>query len=208
MGLLLFTISIISEDTFSVECLCSLLNFEFDSSMYSVESGIENYINTDLLIIIFSTILSSDVQKYLNKYKNEIITIKHTLIIGGENCFRIFKDLQTKTVYFRYVNISFPAKKIVDEIRIFMDSLIHDSIRYRQNIVFLPQKRKEVVRYIAKGFVPQKISQIMGISTKTVSSHKRMSMGELNVKTTTELIVKYNIIDEFIAYNKLDKCEK
>lgn len=104
-------------------------------------------------------------------------------------------------MYFNCISINLTVKKILDEIRVFLDLLTSEK-KPIKNDFFIPEKRKEVIKYIVNGVSPQKISSLMGVSTKTISSHKRMIMSELSVKTTVELIIKYKIIDEFIICGK------
>lgn len=194
----MFTISIISEDTFSVEHLSALLKHEFSILDYDIESGIHNAQDTDLLIIIFSKKLTSDVSKYMNKYKDKILVIKNVAIIGGDDCSRVFKGLQKKSIYFQYINIKSPIDIIISELCLFIGLRIEKKQYLNNGELFTPEKRGAVVSYLAKGFTPLKIATIMRIDTKTISSHKRMAMERFGVKTTAELITKYTIIEEFI----------
>lgn len=61
----------------------------------------------------------------------------------------------------------------------------------------LTQREREIVQLIAEGKINKEISHLLGISVKTVETHRAAAMHKLKIKTTAELVryaVRNNIV--------------
>lgn len=65
----------------------------------------------------------------------------------------------------------------------------------KENVI-ITKREKEVLNLIAKGFSNQEIADWLGISTRTVDSHKTNLMQKLNLKSSVAL-TKYAIENEY-----------
>jgi DNA-binding NarL/FixJ family response regulator len=68
----------------------------------------------------------------------------------------------------------------------------------RKPQLFLTPRQKEIVTLLAKGLRSEKIAEMLGISAKTVETHRRNILSRTNCHSTAEL-VRYAIRNGFIV---------
>lgn len=78
-----------------------------------------------------------------------------------------------------------------------LDRFIESSARESSTSLLTPRER-EIVQLIAEGRLNKEIATILGLSIKTVETHRAAAMHKLDLKTTAELVryaVRNNIIE-------------
>jgi len=78
-----------------------------------------------------------------------------------------------------------------------LDELLHPSRRHVKKTVELTARQREVLQLLAEGKSAKEIAGVLGISSRTVETHKYNIMDDLGVKTTAELVqhaIKHGLI--------------
>jgi DNA-binding NarL/FixJ family response regulator len=78
-----------------------------------------------------------------------------------------------------------------------LDELLHPSRRHVKTTVELTARQREVLQLLAEGKSAKEIATVLGISPRTVETHKYNIMDDLGVKTTAELVqhaIKHGLI--------------
>lgn len=78
-----------------------------------------------------------------------------------------------------------------------LDELLDPSRRHVKNSLELTARQREVLQLLAEGKSAKEIAGVLGISSRTVETHKYKIMDDLGVKTTAELVqhaIKHGLI--------------
>lgn len=78
-----------------------------------------------------------------------------------------------------------------------LDEFLHPSRRHVKPTIELTSRQREVLQLLAEGKSAKEIAAVLGISSRTVETHKYKIMDDLGVKTTAELVrhaIKYGLI--------------
>jgi DNA-binding NarL/FixJ family response regulator len=71
------------------------------------------------------------------------------------------------------------------------DSVLKNFIKYdldSQGANVLTARQREIVQLIAEGKINKQVAHVLGISVKTVETHRAAVMNKLKIKTTAELV--------------------
>jgi DNA-binding NarL/FixJ family response regulator len=71
------------------------------------------------------------------------------------------------------------------------DSVLKNFIKYdldSQSTNVLTARQREIVQLIAEGKINKQVAHVLGISVKTVETHRAAVMNKLKIKTTAELV--------------------
>lgn len=79
-----------------------------------------------------------------------------------------------------------------------LDRFIESAAGKTANGAALPPREREIVQLIAEGRLNKEVAAILGLSIKTVETHRAAAMHKLDLKTTADLVryaVRNNIIE-------------
>jgi DNA-binding NarL/FixJ family response regulator len=69
-----------------------------------------------------------------------------------------------------------------------VDELLDESKRRVRQTIELSQRQREVLQLLAEGKSAKEIGGLLGISARTVETHKYKMMDDLGVKTSAQLV--------------------
>lgn len=192
----MFHINILSQDNFFAESLSYILNnTSYDSQRITYRAYCNNADrdNFDLLIIIFTTNIMTDVLAFFTKFNDIISQGKKVLVIGNDSCCRICDGISTS--HFDIFSLSAYANENIftEKVNFILKAHNHYIYDNRSSDSIYSPKSKDAINLILKGYSLSSVSRILNKSIKTISSQKRSAMNKIGVTTTLEFVIKNKI---------------
>ncbi|ANJ92421.1 MULTISPECIES: helix-turn-helix transcriptional regulator [Serratia] len=183
------TIAIIDDDNFYMAGLTMALSTYFKTKNWKVKfiPGYPNLGNEDITFqaIRCGSSISSRSQHH------EVSGKSHYFIIVDNSDFHlqhVYRDVNKMNIFYRHQSVNVLLQLM--EKKLFSPSPLPEKNLSEKNIFLrepLTLREHEVLCHLKQGKTPAGAATCMGITEKTISSHKRAAMKKLNFRRTNEL---------------------
>ncbi|GAA3898021.1 hypothetical protein GCM10022405_24130 [Gibbsiella dentisursi] len=175
------TIEVISDDVFALNGFVSFM--ENEAPIIYANDKVGFFIVTQRELMKAYAFL--DKEKFFFKRNNIIFFICH------DSLWKIIDGVDNGRFNFLSVNSSLDIMYNTLKTKLGKLGFQGEDVNTHKRLTFCQSR---LLYFYLKGYSPHIISDVLGVSEKTISSHKRAIMKKYGISSTMELLMKFNFI--------------